>query len=243
MGDDMQRDGKPGARILVAEDEPSLRKLLEVILGKEGYEVTTVSNGEEAWEAIQVRVPDLLLTDIMMARMDGMELCRRVRAHNECAHMPILMLTAKDEQLDKYQGFREGADDYMTKPFDPVELVFRIQAHLRRVSASLKPAGDLMKIGKLELDRRNYQARVDGREIQLTKSEFSILGHLMNHADEVVSAEQLLVEALAYPPRVGNSEIVRTHIRNIRQKIEHDPGNPEIILTVARHGYTIKSGN
>lgn len=237
----MLREARPMAHILVAEDEPSLRKLLEVIIGKEGYQVVTVSNGEEAWEAMGTQVPDLLVTDIMMAKMDGMELCRRIRASQDYHHVPILMLTAKDEQLDKYQGFREGADDYMTKPFDPVELVFRIQAHLRRVGAGQRPLQEQMKIGKLELDRRNYQAKIEGREIQLTKSEFSLLAHLMVHADEVVSAEQLLVEALAYPPRVGNSEIVRTHIRNIRQKIESDPGNPGIILTVARHGYTIKN--
>lgn len=229
------------AKILVVEDEPNLRKLLEVIIGKEGYEVTAVGNGEEAWDAINRKTPDLVLTDVMMARMGGIELCRLIRSQTQFNQVPILMLTAKDEQLDKYQGFREGADDYLTKPFDPVELVFRIQAHLRRAAIGTKPTTEALQIGDLRLDRRNYQAQVSDRAVQLTKSEFSILGHLMTHSDEVVSAEQLLVEALAYPPNVGNSEIVRTHIRNIRQKIELDPGNPQIILTVARHGYTIKS--
>jgi len=229
------------ARILVVEDEPNLRKLLEVIIGKEGYDVVTVANGEEAWDSINRKAPDLVLTDVMMAKMDGIELCRRIRSLPQFNQVPILMLTAKDEQLDKYQGFREGADDYMTKPFDPVELVFRIQAHLRRASSTQKPMAEEMRVGELRLDRRNYQAHVGDRAVQLTKSEFAMLAHLMTHADEVISAEQLLVEALAYPPHVGNSEIVRTHIRNIRQKIEPDPGNPRIILTVARHGYTIKS--
>jgi DNA-binding response OmpR family regulator len=228
-------------KILVAEDEPNLRKLLEVIIGKEGYKVIAVANGEDAWHAINEVAPDLVLTDIMMAKMDGIELCRRIRAQSQFDQVPILMLTAKDEQLDKYQGFREGADDYLTKPFDPVELVFRIQAHLRRAASAGRPATEVSEIGSLRLDRKNYQAIVEERVIQLTKSEFAILAHLMAHADEIVSSEQLLVEALAYPPRVGNSEIVRTHIRNIRQKVETDPANPQIVLTVARHGYTIKS--
>lgn len=238
---DKQMQPSKTAKILIVEDEPNLRKLLEVIIGKEGYEVITAGNGEEAWDTINQQVPDLLLTDLMMAKMDGIELCRRIRSQSQFDQVPILMLTAKDEQVDKYQGFREGADDYLTKPFDPVELVFRIQAHLRRKGNGHRPAIETLQIGDLRLDRRNYQARVGSRDVQLTKSEFSLLVHLMSHADEVVSAEQLLVEALAYPPHVGNSEIVRTHMRNIRQKIEADPGNPRIILTVARHGYTIKS--
>ena len=235
------KDGKSPAKILVVEDEPNLRKLLEVIIGKEGYDVFPTANGEEAWGLMTQDPPDLVLTDIMMAKMDGIELCKRIRSNPEFDQIPIVMLTARDEQLDKYQGFREGADDYLTKPFDPVELVFRIQAHLRRTSPSQKLEQFFARIGDLEIDRRNYTARVREKLIQLTKSEFSILAFLMTHADEIVSAEQLLVEALAYPPRVGNSEIVRTHIRNIRQKIEVDPANPQIIQTVSRHGYTIRS--
>lgn len=241
MYDKLHRDGKSPPKILVVEDEPNLRKLLEVIIGKEGYEVFPTANGEEAWGVLSQIVPDLVLTDVMMPKMDGIELCRRIRANPEFDLVPLVLLTAKDEQLDKYQGFREGADDYLTKPFDPVELVFRIQAHLRRAPTSGKNDSSFSRIGELEIDRRNYAAHVRDQVIQMTKSEFSILSFLMSRADEIVSADQLLVDALAYPPNVGNSEIVRTHIRNIRQKIEADPSNPQIILTVARHGYTIKS--
>lgn len=239
MYDRALRDEKPAAKILVVEDEPNLRKLLEVIISKEGYEVFPAANGEEAWELINQVPPDLVLTDVMMAKMDGLDLCRRIRAHSEFDQIPIVILTARNEQLDKYHGFREGADDYLTKPFDPVELVFRIQAHLRRTAPKNDHA--LSRLGELEIDRRNYSAHVRGQVIQMTKSEFFMLACLMAHPDEIVSAEQLLVEALSYPPQVGNSEIVRTHIRNIRQKIEKDPSNPKIVLTVARHGYTIKS--
>lgn len=228
-------------KIMVVEDEPNLRKLLEVIIGKEGYNVMTLDDGEAALDKLESFNPDLIISDVMMPRLDGLELCRQVRAMPQYQGVPFLFLTAKDDPTDKYQGFRDGADDYVVKPFDPVELLFRIEAHLRRSRQTIKGSSDVLKVGLLELDRRNYQAKVGERIIQLTKSEFSMLFHLMNHADEVVSAESILVEALGYPPQAGSSEIIRTHIRNIRQKIEPDPANPTIILTVARHGYTIKS--
>lgn len=228
-------------KIMVVEDEPNLRKLLEVIIGKEGYQVMTLDDGEAALERLDSFRPDLIISDIMMPRLDGLELCRKIRAMPQHQNIPVLLLTAKDAPTDKYQGFREGADDYVVKPFDPVELLFRIEAHLRRARQSDKGKAEVLQVGELVLDRRNYQAKVGDREAQLTKSEFAMLHHLMRHADHVVSAESILVEALGYPPQAGSSEIIRTHIRNIRQKIEEDPANPTIIQTVARHGYTIKS--
>lgn len=228
-------------KILVVEDEPNLRKLLEVIIGKEGYQVATLDDGEAALEQIASFGPDLIISDVMMPRMDGLEFCRKVRAMPQFQQIPFVFLTAKDEPTDKYQGFREGADDYVVKPFDPVELLFRIEAHLRRSRQHHKAPSEILSVGGLELDRRNYQAKVGDRAVQLTKSEFAMLFHLMMHADHVVSTESILVEALGYPPQAGSSEIIRTHIRNIRQKIELDPANPAIIQTVARHGYTIKS--
>ncbi len=228
-------------KIMVVEDEPNLRKLLEVIIGKEGYHVMTLDDGEAALDQLEAFAPDLIISDIMMPRLDGLELCRKIRAMPQHQNTPFVLLTAKDDPTDKYQGFRDGADDYVVKPFDPVELLFRIEAHLRRSRQNFKGAAEVISVGSLELDRRNYQAKVGDRAIQLTKSEFAMLHHLMSHADHVVSAESILVEALGYPPQAGSSEIIRTHIRNIRQKIEADPANPTIIQTVARHGYTIKS--
>ena len=228
------------ATILVVEDEPELRKLLEIILRREGFEVQAVATGEAAWEAVQNQAPDVIVTDIGMPGFDGLELCRRIRAHSTLATLPILLLTARDASTDKHAGFREGADDYLTKPFDPVELVLRVQVHLRRAQVVTRKDGDTLRVGSLTLDRRTYQVTVGERPHPLTKSEFSLVAYLMAHGDSVVSAEQLLVEALAYPPQVGNTEIVRTHIRNIRQKIEADPANPVHLQTVARHGYIIR---
>jgi DNA-binding response OmpR family regulator len=228
-------------KILVVEDEPNLRKLLEVIIGKEGYHVMTLDDGEAALGHLDSFGPDLIISDVMMPRLGGLELCRKVRSMPQYQHIPFILLTAKDDPTDKYQGFREGADDYVVKPFDPVELLFRVEAHLRRSRQHFKSPSEILSVGSLELDRRNYQAKVGERSIQLTKSEFAMLYHLMTHADHVVSTESILVEALGYPPHAGSSEIIRTHIRNIRQKIEEDPANPAIIQTVARHGYTIKS--
>ncbi len=228
-------------KILVVEDEPNLRKLLEVIIGKEGYQVMTVNDGQAALGQLEAFGPDLIISDVMMPNLDGLELCRKVRAMPDYQSIPFVLLTAKDEPTDKYQGFREGADDYVVKPFDPVELLFRIEAHLRRPRPNVKDNAEIITVGQLELDRRNYQAKVGDRLIQLTKSEFAMLHLLMSHADHVVSTEAILVEALGYPPQAGSSEIIRTHIRNIRQKIESDPAAPTIIQTIARHGYTIKS--
>lgn len=227
-------------KILVVEDEPNLRKLLEVIIAKEGYDVATVENGEQALQAISRSVPDLVLTDLVMDQVDGLELCRRIRQIPHCEPVPIMILTAKGEPLDKYQGFREGADDYLTKPFDPVELIFRIQAHLRRSGHKPGESRNTLEVAGLTLDRNNYQVRSGERSSQLTKSEFAILAYMMERADQVIASELLLVEALSYPPGVGNSEIIRTHIRNIRQKMEQDPGNPRVLITVGRHGYSIR---
>jgi two-component system alkaline phosphatase synthesis response regulator PhoP len=227
--------------ILVVEDEPELRKLLEIILRREGFEVQALASGEAAWEAILEQAPDVLVTDIGMPGLDGLELCRRVRAHPPLAALPVLLLTARDASTDKHAGFREGADDYLTKPFDPVELVLRIQVHLRRAQQGAgRPEQEVLRVGPLTLDRRTFQVTVGDQPHALTKSEFALVAHLMTHADSVVSAEQLLVEALAYPANVGNTEIVRTHIRNIRQKLEPDPAHPVHLQTVARHGYIIR---
>jgi len=228
------------SRILVAEDEPELRKLLEILLRQEGFEVEAVASGDAAWLVLADRSADLLITDIRMPGMDGLELCRRVRSTPEIAGLPVILLTARDASSDKHAGFHEGADDYLTKPFDPVELVLRVQVHLRRSQLGPRSDVEILRVGALTLDRRTYQVSVGGRAHALTKSEFALVAFLMAHPDTVVSAEQLRVEALSYPPQVGNTEIVRTHVRNIRQKIEPDPSRPVHLQTVARHGYMVR---
>ncbi len=232
---------EPGANILVVEDEPNVRVLLEVLLTKEGYKVVSATNGEEALSLIDQTQPDLIVTDLMMAKMDGFELTRRIRKQPNFDPVPILMLTAKGEPVDKYQGFSEGADDYLTKPFDPVELLFRVKAHLRRSNPEQKAAANILTVGDLVLDCANYEARVGERKALLTRSEYALVHYLVTHHDHVISSRVLLSDALGYPPHVGSSDLIRTHVRNIRKKIEDDPANPRIVLNVSRHGYTIKS--
>ena len=232
---------EPSANILVVEDEPNVRILLEVLLAKEGYKVFSATNGEEALGVIEQAQPDLIVTDIMMAKMDGFELCRRIRKQPSFDVVPILMLTAKGDPVDKYTGFSEGADDYLTKPFDPIELLFRVKAHLRRNRPESKDAASSITVGLLTLDCHNFEAIVGETRSLLTRSEFALVQFLMNHHDQVVSSRVLLAEGLGYPPHIGSSDLIRTHVRNIRKKIEPDPANPRIVLNVSRHGYTIRS--
>jgi DNA-binding response OmpR family regulator len=229
------------ANILVVEDEPNVRVLLEVLLTKEGYKVVSATNGEEALSMLDMARPDLIVTDIMMAKMDGFELCRRIRKQPNYDPVPILMLTAKGEPVDKYQGLSEGADDYLTKPFDPVELLFRVKAHLRRSQPADRSQGNILTVGPMVLDCNNYEVTVGDRKALLTRSEYALVHYLMIHHDQVISSRVLLSEALGYPPHVGSSDLIRTHIRNIRKKVEADPANPTLLLNVSRHGYTIKS--
>ncbi|MBU6428391.1 MAG: response regulator transcription factor [Cyanobacteria bacterium REEB65] len=229
------------ANILVVEDEPNVRVLLEVLLTKEGYKVFSATNGEEALSVIDSARPDLIVTDIMMSKMDGFELCRRIRKQATFDPVPILMLTAKGEPVDKYQGFSAGADDYLTKPFDPVELLFRVKAHLRRSHPSQRPSPTILQVGPLTLDCANYEIQIGDRKTLLTRSEYALIHYLMTHHDQVIASRKLLSEALGYPPHVGSSDLIRTHVRNIRKKIEVDPANPIFLLNVSRHGYTIKS--
>ncbi|MBI6546530.1 MAG: response regulator transcription factor, partial [Cyanobacteria bacterium NC_groundwater_1444_Ag_S-0.65um_54_12] len=218
------------ARILVVEDEPDVRNLLEVLLAKEGYQVLAADNGEAALDILDQAHPDLVVTDVMMAKLDGLELCRRIRQQPAFAALPILLLTAKQEPSDKYRGFTEGADDYLTKPFDPIELLLRVKAQLRRTNREAQTTSAILKIGSLALDCSSYAVQTADRHALLTRSEFAILHYLLSNLDQLVASRILLSEALGYSTDVGSADLVRTHIRNIRKKIEADSANPAILL-------------
>lgn len=226
------------AFILVVDDDRDVAGTIERTLRRRDHEVAVAYSGMQALELIQERAPDLVVLDIMMPRMNGIEVCHRIRSLSNVASVPILFLTAKGKIEDKIEGFEAGADDYLTKPFDLRELELRVRALLRRSLPSEAPKMPL-EAGFLSLDPRTFELSVEGKTLLLTPVEFELLHYLMKHAGEVISAERLLQEVWEYPPGTGDPNLVRAHIKNIRAKIEPSPSEPIYLQTVSRHGYVI----
>lgn len=226
------------AFVLVVDDDRDVAGTIERALRRRAHEVVVAYSGAQALQLIQERPPDLVVLDIMMPRMDGIEVCQRIRALPNVASVPILFLTAKVKIDDKIEGFEAGADDYLTKPFDLRELELRVRALLRRSlpSEALKAP---LEAGALSLNPRTFELTVEGKTLLLTPVEFELLYYLISHAGEVVSTERLLQEVWEYPPGTGDPNLVRAHIKNIRAKIEPSPSDPIYVQTVSRHGYII----
>ncbi|SFS71588.1 response regulator transcription factor [Marininema halotolerans] len=225
-------------KVLVVDDEPSIVKLVQFNLEKEGYQVLVASDGEAALSKVSEEQPDLIVLDLMLPKVDGLEVCKQVRAQNH--HLPILMLTAKTEEFDKVLGLELGADDYMTKPFSPRELTARVKAILRRMEAMRQTdentPNQLLKIGDLIIDIEGYEVRHHQRTIDLTPKEFELLIYLANHRGKVLSRDQLLNAVWDYD-YIGDTRIVDVHVSHLREKVEEDSRNPLYIKTVRGIGY------
>lgn len=228
------------ANILVVDDEERVALSIERSL-QPYYQVRVAYNGTDALKIARRINPNLVILDIMMPGMDGLEVCREIRSDPILQAVPILFLTARGRVEDKIEGFEAGADDYLTKPFDVRELVLRVKAILQRTSRQQeeKAPADTISVGKLVLNCQNYQLTTDEKTILLTPVEFDLMYHLMSHPGQVFSGERLLRELWDYPSDTGSPDLVRMHVRNLRLKIEPDSRNPRFILTVPRHGYTI----
>ena len=228
-----------GNKVLIVEDDPNLLSTLEYNLRKESYDVATAADGAEAVEVARRQKPELIILDVMLPKIDGFEVCRILR--NEMS-VPILMLTAKDEETDKIVGLEIGADDYMTKPFSMRELLARIRAMLRRARLAETPTTvepSLLKINDLEIDIDRHQAFLNGAELDLTPKEFALLTFLAKNKGLVFSREQLLERVWGYD-YAGDTRTVDVHIRWLRRKIETDPAKPERLLTVRGTGYKLE---
>lgn len=232
--------GSSSPRILVVDDDPEVARSIEASLRKH-YKVFVVYSGVEAIKEARRHPPDLIVLDVLMPDMDGLETCRQLRIDPAMADIPILFLTALGRPEDRVAGLRAGADDYLTKPFNLEELQLRIKAILRRVSPPALPPSSRLQVRDLILDRNSYQVTTDKRTAKLTPIEFDLLYHLMLYPDEVFTSDRLLQEVWDYPSESGSPDLVRMHIKNLREKIEADPRNPEFILTIPRRGYTIAS--
>lgn len=220
------------ARILVVEDDPAISELITFHLKKEGMQVLTAFDGRKALELFQTHRPDLILLDLMLPVIDGHEVCRRVR---KISNVPIIILTAKELEEDRVKGLDLGADDYVTKPFSPKELMARIRAVLRRAGYS----AETYSAGGLLLDRKRRLFFVDGKEVELTPKEFDLLALLMSDPGRPYARETLLEKVWGYQ-YFGGSRTLDVHVRRLRQKIGDDPQKPRFIETVHGVGYRFK---
>jgi two-component system alkaline phosphatase synthesis response regulator PhoP len=229
-----QATGGTAKTVLVVEDEASLASTLSYNFRKNGFNVLTAADGYEGLQTARREEPDVVVLDLMLPKMDGLEVCRRLRAGSD---VPILMLTAKGEELDRVVGLEMGADDYLAKPFSMRELIARVRALLRR-SASRAPAEDVSRIttGSLELDVRGRTVKRGDREVALKPKEFDLLFYLAKNAGQVFTREQLLEHVWGYE-FFGGSRTVDVHIRWLREKLEAQPAQPRHLLTVRGVGY------
>ena len=221
-------------KILVVDDEAVLVKGIRFNLQSEGYEVITGSDGMEALHLVREENPDLVILDVMMPNMDGMTACGKIR---EFSNVPIILLTAKTDDMDKLMGFDHGADDYITKPFNILELKARIRALLRRSGNSeKKSAGNILTIGNITLDLDSRNSYRSGIMVDLTAKEFDVIEFLMRNPNRVYSREALLDTIWAYEYR-SDIRTVDVHIRRLREKLEENPAEPQYILTKWGVGY------
>ncbi|PFG14198.1 two-component system alkaline phosphatase synthesis response regulator PhoP [Bacillus sp. es.036] len=231
-------------KILVVDDEMSILTLLQFNLEQAGYDVVTAEDGSEALKVVEAEKPNCIILDLMLPEMDGLEVCKELRQRH--IHTPVLMLTAKDDEFDKVLGLELGADDYMTKPFSPREVVARVKAILRRVKqleeskvANQMEESEKIQVGELEVYPNNYESFFQGEIMEVTPKEFELLVYLVRHKGRVLTREQLLSAVWNYD-FVGDTRIVDVHVSHLREKIEQNTRKPEYIKTIRGLGYKLE---
>jgi DNA-binding response OmpR family regulator len=223
--------------VLVVEDEPTIADVVARYLERAGYGTRVAADGLQAIASVEHHRPDLVVLDVMLPHIDGLEVMRRLREH-EAAQIPVILLTARGEEADRVAGLRLGADDYVVKPFSPVELVARVDAVLRRTDAAPLP-GAVLRIGDITIEPAARRVLVHGEEVQLTQREFDVLLFLARHPGQVFSRDQLMDAVWQYSFYTDTSTVT-VHIRRLRMKIEDDPERPRHIQTVWGVGYRFK---
>ncbi|MBE7552235.1 MAG: response regulator transcription factor [Anaerolineales bacterium] len=230
----------PKKHILVVDDEPNIREVVELYLRREGFEVEVAGDGAAALAAVERKIPDLIVLDLMLPVLGGLQVTRVLRQGEQS--IPIIMLTAKGEEADRIAGLELGADDYLAKPFSPKELVARVKAVLRRASANplVDPQAQPLSSGDITLNPATRQVWLkDKAEVMLTAKEFDLLWFLMNHPGQVFTRDQLLDRVWGYD-FFGDASTVTVHVRRLREKIERDATKPEYVLTVWGVGYKFR---
>ena len=223
-------------KILIVEDERDILHLVKLYLEKEGFRVSTAVTGPDGLKAARTDRPDLLVLDLMLPDMDGLEVCKRLRTEPQTATLPIIMLTAKAEESDTIIGLELGADDYVTKPFSPKALVARVKALLRRIERSKEGAPARSSYGALVLDRDRHEVAVNGRDVTLTAKEFGLIDYLLQHPGRVLTREVLLNAVWGYE-YYGTTRTIDVHVRRLKQKI---PLLNDAIVSIKSLGYKLK---
>jgi DNA-binding response OmpR family regulator len=225
-------------KILVVDDEVHILQTLRYNLEKNGYLVCTAGDGRQALSILEIEKPDLCVLDIMLPELDGTEVCREIRKRS---NMPVLMLSAKDQEIDKVLLLEIGADDYITKPFSIYELLARVKAHLRRLGNAAKAAQDVTVLtgGDIELDVARQRVTKNGKVVELAPKEFSLLHVLLENRGRVVTRQTLLDRVWGYD-FYGDQQTVNVHVRWLREKVEDDPNEPKHIITVRSRGYLFR---
>ena len=229
-------ESMPHERILIVDDDKEILRLLRGYLEQAGYTVYTAQDGAAALHTLRREQPDLLLLDLMLPDRDGWEITRLIRSDKHLADTPIIMLTARIEDADKILGLELGADDYITKPFNPREVLARVRALLRRQLRTMEPPSATVQVGALRLDGARHEVSLDGAPIELTRTEFNLLEALMQSPGAVFTRAELVEKALGYNYD-GIDRTLDTHIKNLRQKLGDDPKHPTYIHTVYGVGY------
>lgn len=224
-------------KILIVEDEASFHEALAFLLGKEGFETMVAETGRQALDMFEKHGADLILLDLMIPEVSGIEVCRSIRA---TSHVPIIMLTAKDAEIDKVVGLELGADDYVTKPYSSRELIARIKAVLRRQSGDDETETGVYTAGSIRLDIGRHQVTVNGAPVSLPLKEFELLEYLMRNSGRVLTRSQL-IDRVWGGDYFGDTKTLDVHIKRLRSKIENDPGNPTVIQTIRGLGYKLES--
>jgi two-component system response regulator MprA len=238
------QEKQPASKVLVIDDEESIVEFIKLGLKYEGFAVESVADGPQGLAAAQRSNPDLIILDLMLPGIDGLEVCRRLRANPTTRDIPILMLTAKDEVKDRVAGLKTGADDYLTKPFSFEELVERIRAILRRQNRAKGDEGasqrnQVLQFGDLQLNTATREVARAGRLIELTATEYNLLHLFMSHPREVLDRQTILNRVWGYD-FLGETNIIEVYVRYLREKIEDSPSNPRLIQTVRGVGYVLK---
>jgi phosphate regulon transcriptional regulator PhoB len=224
------------SKVLVVEDEEDIADLVKYHLEKEGFAARTVGDGKRALDLIVRDHPDLIVLDLMLPGMDGLEVCRRLRAQSATQGIPIIMLTARGEEVDRIIGLELGADDYLPKPFSPRELVARVKAVLRRTAVPVSPSEAPVSAGPLRLDPTRHEVTKGDRLLEISAMEFRLLEFFLRHRGRVFTRTQLLDQVWGQD-RFVEPRTVDVHIRRLREKIEDEPGKPTLILTIRGMGY------
>lgn len=228
--------------ILIIDDDELVSRTLQRVLKGYGFHPMTARSGAEGLQLARRHRPDLFILDILMPGMDGYQVCRHIRNDPLLQDIPVLFLTTKGKDEDKVEGFRAGADDYLSKPFNFEELQLRLQAILRRTQppANAPTISSQLLVGDVRLDCHSFVVTTPHGSAQLTNVQFDLLYHLMSNAGRIFTSQQLLQDVWDYPRDTGSPELVRAHIRNLREKIEPNSSDPIYILTVQGHGYTFQ---